>query len=234
MSVSFKIDGKLCTAEAGEDLVVAAAKNGYFIPTLCYQPNRKCLGTCRVCSIKSGGKVHAGCTFKVQDGLELELDTPELTDMRHAMIELLFTEGNHYCPSCEKSGRCDLQAIAREQKMAVPRFGFNYPSREKDYSSEKILLERDRCIFCQRCVEFIRDKETAKKIFAIKKRGSKAAISMDIDLANKMSAEQIKEAVEICPVGAILAKGQGFDEAIGTRKYDMTSVREYALKNGGN
>ena len=99
---------------------------------------------------------------------------------------MLFSEGNHNCPSCEKSGRCTLQAVGYEVDMMVSRFPYQFPERVADHASDTIWLDRDRCIFCQRCVEFVRDRETGKKIFSISGRGVDARIEIDVELANKM------------------------------------------------
>jgi [NiFe] hydrogenase diaphorase moiety small subunit len=114
--------------------------------------------------------------------------------------------------------------------MMVSRFPYQLPQRVADHAADTIWLERDRCIFCQRCVEFVRDRETGKKIFSISGRGADARIEIDVELANKMSPEQVREAVDICPVGTILEKGAGYDEPIGERRYEVESVKDRALE----
>jgi [NiFe] hydrogenase diaphorase moiety small subunit len=230
MSIQISIDGMAVTTEDGRTLVDVAAESGVYIPTLCYLKGKPCLGTCRVCSVKVDGNVIAACTVRVSNGLNVEVNEPETTDMRKALVELLFVEGNHNCPSCEKSGRCELQAVAYEVDMMVSRFPYRFPVRVQDHVSERIWLERDRCIFCQRCVEFIRDEATGKKIFSISNRGGHSRIEIDADLANAMPPEQVREAVAICPVGTILEKGVGHDVPIGQRKFEVKSVRARALE----
>ncbi|MBL4712843.1 MAG: (2Fe-2S)-binding protein, partial [Gammaproteobacteria bacterium] len=107
MSIKLTIDGAEVSAEAGTMLVDVAADNGVYIPTLCYIRGKPCLGTCRACSVKVNGAVQASCTVPVSDGMVVEVNEPEVKDMRKAVVELLFSEGNHNCPSCEKSGRCE-------------------------------------------------------------------------------------------------------------------------------
>lgn len=228
--IQIKIDGKNINARKGANLVDVASENGIYIPTLCYLKGQPCLGTCRVCSVKVGGATAAACTVPVAHGMEVEVNEPEITDMRKALVESLFAEGTHNCPSCEKSGRCDLQAVGYEVGMMVSRFEYRFTPRQKDYGSEKILLERDRCIFCQRCVEFVRDEETGKKIFSISGRGTNARIEINAELANKMTAEQVTRAVDLCPVGTIIEKKVGFNDPIGKRKFDIKSIRERALE----
>lgn len=229
MSIRIEIDGVAVSAEENDTLVDVAADAGVYIPTLCHLRGKPCLGTCRVCSVKVDGRVAAACTVRVTEGMTVEIDEPETTDMRKALVELLFAEGNHDCPSCEKSGRCTLQAVGYEVDMVVSRFPYRFPRRERDHVAQRIWLERDRCIFCQRCVEFIRDEATGQKIFSISQRGAAARIEVDAERADAMPIEQIRYAVEICPVGAILEKGVGYDVPIGRRTYEVESVRVRSL-----
>jgi [NiFe] hydrogenase diaphorase moiety small subunit len=229
MSIRIEIDGVSISTEENGTLVDVAADAGVYIPTLCHLRGKPCLGTCRVCSVKVDGAVMAACTVRVTEGMRVEVDEPETTDMRKALVELLFAEGNHDCPSCEKSGRCTLQAVGYEVDMVVSRFPYRFPRREREHVAARIWLERDRCIFCQRCVEFIRDEATGQKIFSISQRGAAARIEVDAERADAMPIEQVRYAVEICPVGAILEKGVGYDVPIGRRKYEVESVRARAL-----
>ena len=89
-NVSFKIDGRECTAEKGQNLIEAAKQNGIFIPTLCYFKHLNPIGSCRVCTVKSNGRTMAGCTLTVDDGLDFEVNTPELLAARKAILEMMF------------------------------------------------------------------------------------------------------------------------------------------------
>jgi [NiFe] hydrogenase diaphorase moiety small subunit len=111
--VSLKKDGKTIRAAEGRYLVDTAKENGIYIPTLChFHEVNPPLGTCRICTVNVNGRPSTSCTTKVYEGMEVEVNTEELTDTRKAIIEMLYAEGNHFCPSCEKSGNCDMQNIA--------------------------------------------------------------------------------------------------------------------------
>lgn len=230
MSFTIMIDNREIPVEEGCTLIDAAADHGVYIPSLCYSRGKPCLGTCRVCSVRVNGKVTAACTVPVQPGMVVEVAEPETAEMRKLLVEALFSEGNHNCPSCEKSGRCELQAVAYEVEMTASPFPYRFPKREREAAAERIFLERDRCIFCQRCVEHVRDAETGQAIFAIRGRGTEARIEIDVGLANKLSAEQVHEAAELCPVGCILEKGIGFNDPMGQRKFDIKSLRRRVLE----
>lgn len=219
--VSFTIDGKTCYAKEGENLVDAAKENGVYIPTLCYA--KEVLGTCRGCIVRNGKSIIPACTCKVTEGMNIEVDSPDLNDYRLSIIELLFVEGNHYCPSCEKSGRCKLQAIAYDMKMMVPRLPYRYPLRNLDYGAKNILLEHNRCIQCLLCVEEVKG-ENGESVFSPVQRGPNTYIQMDCKQADKLSEKEVDRAVSLCPVGALLKKGKGFDKPYGKRRYDKTPI----------
>ncbi len=221
--VKFTIDGKEYEAEKGQLLVDAAADNGVYIPVLCHWRDVIPSGSCRICTVKVNGRFMASCTTPVEDSCVVENNTPELQDIRKAIVEMLFVEGNHFCPACEKSGDCDLQGLGYRYQMMVPRFPYAFERRELDATSPKIFLEKNRCIFCKRCVRMIKD-ENGRSYFALTGRGKDLKISMDKELAENMSEENAQKAMEICPVGAILRKEVGFVHAIGTRKYDKDPI----------
>lgn len=221
--IKFKIDGKICTAKPGQYIVDAAADNGIYIPTLCNIPGFKPKGACRICTVMLKGRPVTSCTNPVFDGMEIENDTEEIHNIRKSIVEMLFVQGNHFCPACEKSGNCMLQALAYRYQVMVPRFPFSFPVREVDASHPKIILDPNRCILCKRCIRYIKD-ENGKSIFAFKKRGQKLAIVVDPDLASKLTDELAEKAMEICPVGSILVREKGFDTPIGQRKYDKIPI----------
>lgn len=108
--VQINIDGKDIQALEGRNLVDVARENKIFIPTLCYFKEIHPLGTCRICTVKLNGRHTTGCTTKIAQGMQIEVNTPELLDNRKAIIEMLYAEGNHFCPSCEKAvnARCKI------------------------------------------------------------------------------------------------------------------------------
>lgn len=221
--IKFTIDGKECRGKPGQTIVEAARENGIYIPVLCRFEGLKPAGSCRVCTIRIGGRYMAACTQPVAEGMAIENGAPDLQDMRRAILEMLFVEGNHFCPACEKSGNCELQALAYRFGMTVPRFPYQWPRRRIDGSAPKILMEHNRCIQCQRCVQAIRTRE-GRRIFAVHGRSKDTRIGVDLELASKLSNEEARKAMDICPVGAILRKEVGFAVPIGKRKFDRAPI----------
>jgi [NiFe] hydrogenase diaphorase moiety small subunit len=221
--VKITIDGVECMAAKGQYIIDAAKENGIYVPTLCNYQGVKPKGSCRICTVKVNGRLMTACTTPVSENMIIENNTEELTDLRKAIIELLFIEGNHFCPACEKSGSCELQALAYRFNMMVPRFPYTFPQREVDASNPKLIKDQNRCILCKRCIRAIQD-EQGRSIFAYKKRSKHVEISIDPKIGKNISDEVALKAMDVCPVGALLIREKGFDVPIGERKYDKEPI----------
>ena len=222
--IVFILDGEVIEGKAGQTVLEAAENSGKYIPRLCAHKDLEPYGGCRVCTVKVNGRPQAACTQPISDGINVESETEELNQLRKEIIEMLFVEGNHFCMYCEKSGDCELQALAYRFGIVAPQYPYQFPQREVDASHPDILLDRHRCILCSRCVRASRDID-GKNIFQFVGRGPDRRIAVnsealladtDIDIADK--------AVDVCPVGAILRKRVGYSVPVGQRAYDKQPI----------
>jgi len=229
--VNITIDGKNIQAEEGKNLMIVAKENGIFIPSLCYYEHiEPPLGSCRTCTCKINGKYGPACTEKVTEGLSVEVSTPELIDTRKALVEMMFAEGNHICPSCEKSGNCDLQHMGYELGVSSTRFPHLFKDRIIDYKPSRMVMEHNRCIKCQRCVVEVVNNE-GKKVFNYMNRGNETFVGVDYEEEAKLTEEQAINAMTICPTGAIIVRGVSMAKPFGDRVFDMHSEQKnYAQK----
>jgi len=218
-NIKFTIDGRECQAKPGQTVTRAAKNNKIYIPTLCDFEGLNPAGTCRLCTCIIDGRYRAACTTKVEKGMVVQNDTPELQDIRKAIIELLYVEGNHQCAACEKSGACELQALAYRYRVLVPRFPYQFPVRQIESPNPKILIDANRCIQCMRCIRGV-VADDGKHIFHMTRKEHQLHISVIPEYHNKITDEIAHRAMEFCPVGAILASGEGFAVPIGKRKFD--------------
>jgi len=210
-------------AEQGMYILGAAHNNGIYIPSLCNIDGVAPRGSCRICTVRVNGKLMAACSTPVAEGMTIENDTEELRDLRAQILEVLFVEGNHFCPSCEKSGNCELQALGYRFKMMIPRYPYQFPVREVDATTPKLVKDHNRCILCKRCIRAIKTAD-GKNLFAYKDRGHKLTINIDPLLASSITDELAEQAAKICPVGALLHKEVGFSQPIGSRTYDHEAI----------
>lgn len=221
--IKFKIDGKEIIAKKGQTIVEAAKENGVYIPTLCNFVGVKPKGGCRICSVKVNNRFMTSCSTPVAPGMEVYNNTTEISNLRKSIIELLFVSGNHFCPACEKSGNCELQALAYKYQMMVPRFPYSFKKHGVIATGPKLLKEQDRCILCQRCMKTIKD-DKGRRYYAFHNRGNKLEVVMDEEMSKTIPDELARQAMENCPVGSIIYKEIGFAEPIGTRKYDKQPI----------
>ena len=221
--VRFMLDGQEYLAEEGAQLVAAAKDCGVYIPTLCNYPGVRPKGACRICTVLVNGIPHTARTTKVVEDMSVVTSTPELEAFRKSIVEILFAEGNHLCPICERSGNCELQALAYRYRMTVPQFPYLFPKRDVEAWHPKLIKDHNRCILCKRCIRGIFNEE-GQAIFAFGKRGDRLIINIDPETSKDISDELAQQAMDICPVGAILRKGKGFDVPIGRRTYDQQPI----------
>ena len=222
--VTITIDDQEIKARPGEFIVDAARRNGIYIPVLCNMPGVKPAGSCRICTVYVNGRPMTSCTTPVGEGMEIITRAPELEDFRRSVVELLFIEGNHFCPACEKSGSCELQALGYRLEMMAPRYPYQFPAREIDASWPKLIKDHNRCVLCKRCIRTILDEE-GHHIFAFRYRGHNLQITIDPEYGKNLTDELAQKAAKNCPVGALLYRGKhGFETPIGKRKYDKEPI----------
>ncbi len=222
--ITFSIDGRTVEGQAGDTIMQAADRAGVYIPRLCAHKDLSPFGACRVCTVNVNGRPQAACTTPATEGMMVENDTEEINEYRKGLVEMLFVEGNHYCMYCEKSGNCELQAMAYRLGILAPRFPYMFPNREVDASHPDIMIDRNRCILCARCVRASRDLD-GKHVFGFVGRGKDKRVAVNAEAKLKDTDIDITDkAVDICPVGAIIRKRTGYREPIGKRKYDHEPI----------
>lgn len=223
-TVEFTIDGKEIPAQPGQTILEAAQQAGVYIPRLCWCKGLVPHGSCRVCTVLVNGRPQAACTQPVAPGVVVENNTEKVTALRRNIIEMLFVEGNHFCMFCEKSGNCELQALAYRFGITAPKYPYLFPQRDVDASHPDVLIDRNRCILCGRCVRASRDVD-GKHVFDFVGRGPHKRIA--VNAAARLAETDLKvadKAAEVCPVGAILKKRVGYAVPVGQRQYDQKPI----------
>jgi len=222
--IKFTIDGVEVTGQQGQTIMEAADAAGVYIPRLCAHKDLSPFGSCRVCTVMVNGRPQTACTQPVADGMTVENDTEQITAIRRDIVDMLFVEGNHFCMFCEKSGNCGLQALAYRLGITAPRFPFMFPKRNVDASHPDIWIDRNRCVLCARCVRASRDLD-GKGVFGFVNRGPEKRVAVNADANLKdTSADVTDQAVDMCPVGALLKKRVGYKVPVGQRKYDHQPI----------
>ncbi|MEA3410910.1 MAG: 2Fe-2S iron-sulfur cluster-binding protein [Pseudomonadota bacterium] len=229
---TFLLDGEEVPFEPGQTVMQAVLAAGHYIPYLCYHPEFKPHGSCKVCIVEVNGRTAASCTMPAEAGMEVATRTDELVAGRQMLVQMLFVEGNHFCPSCEKSGNCLLQAVAYELGIMSAGLDHLFPNRPVDASHPEILLDFNRCILCELCVRASAEAD-GKNVFALSGRGITKHLIVNAE-SGRLADTDIAvtdKAMDVCPVGVILRKRVGFVVPIGERRFDGKPVSDQALEN---
>lgn len=118
--IGLTIDGRTIEVPAGTTVLEACRRAGIHIPTLCDHPSLKPYGGCRLCVVEVEGMrtLQASCTLPAFNGMVVHTSTPKVDQARKFVLDMLFSERNHFCMYCQKSGGdCDLQNAAYELDM---------------------------------------------------------------------------------------------------------------------
>jgi [NiFe] hydrogenase diaphorase moiety small subunit len=222
--IRFSIDGVPIDARPGQTIIAACDDAGIYIPRLCYKADLPAGGQCRLCTCKVNGRHAAACVTPATQAMVVENEIPELQAQRKTLIEMLFVEGNHPCPFCEKSGDCDLQAIGYRFGLTGMHQTYQFPDRDIDASHPQIFLDRNTCILCGLCVRASQHAD-GKSVFGFENRGAATRLIVNsttglagtgIDVADKAAA--------VCPVGCIVVKRTGYETPIGQRRFDDRAI----------
>jgi [NiFe] hydrogenase diaphorase moiety small subunit len=223
-AITFTIDDQEIHGRPGQTIMQAAEDAGIYIPRLCFHRELAPHGSCRVCTVLVNGRPQAACTQPIGAGMVIENSSEDLLRHRRNIVEMLFVEGNHYCMFCEKSGNCELQAVAYRLGIMAPKFPYQFPAREIDATHPEILIDHNRCILCARCIRASRDLD-GKNVFQFINRGPHKKIAVNAEARLRDTAVDVTDkAISVCPVGAILRKRVGYAIPIGRRMYDQKPI----------
>ncbi|MCG6899880.1 MAG: (2Fe-2S)-binding protein [Gammaproteobacteria bacterium] len=222
---TFMLDGVAIEFSEGDTIMDAALRSGSYIPHLCHNPEFRPHGSCRVCVVNINGRQVSSCTQPASAGLEVDNSSEDLVQERRNLLQMLFVEGNHVCPGCEKSGACQLQAVAYYTGMLSPQYTHFFPQRSVDASHPDTAIDFNRCILCELCVRASRDVDH-KDVFSISGRGigSHLVVNSPSGKLGDSAFAATDKAAHVCPVGAILPKHRGYEQPIGSRLYDRSPI----------
>ncbi|WP_179660866.1 NADH-quinone oxidoreductase subunit G [Nocardioides panzhihuensis] len=224
--VTVKIDGHDVTVPEGTLVIRAAEQVGIEIPRFCDHPLLAPVGACRQClvDIPDAGngrgfpKPQASCTIPVAEGMVVETQNSTAVKAQQGIMEFLLVNHPLDCPVCDKGGECPLQNQAMSHGQGETRFEGTKRTFPKPINlSPNVLLDRERCIVCQRCTRFAAEIPGDPGI-ALIQRGAQQQIGIADD--KPFSSYFSGNVIQICPVGALTSDDYRFR----ARPFDLVST----------
>jgi NADH-quinone oxidoreductase subunit G len=251
--VTATIDDVEVSVPKGTLVIRAAEQIGVAIPRFCDHPLLAPAGACRQClvevatpgadgSLRAMPKPQAACTLEVTPGMVVrsQFTSPVAAKAQAGVIELLLVNHPLDCPVCDKGGECPLQNQAMSNGAPTSRFQEKKRTFPKPIRiSTEVLLDRERCVLCQRCTRF--SKEIAGDPFIdLQNRGAQQQIGVFSPGVLGFATSTLTEGgaladesgqpfasyfsgntVQICPVGALTNAAYRFR----ARPFDLVSTQ---------
>ncbi len=214
--VTLTIDGKSVTAAAGTNVLEAAKLVGIRVPNFCYHADLSWEGSCRMCLVGIEGrpKLVPSCCEEVREGMVVHFGRPDAEEARRRQLEFLLVNHPLDCPICDQAGECKLQDYYMEHggyDSRMPR-GLKVHKRKVVDLGDRIMLDKERCVLCSRCVRFCREVSGSHALQFFTR-----GVTTEIGTENNQPItgdDYIGNVVDICPVGALTSKDFRFKQRV--------------------
>lgn len=197
------IDGMEVEVGQGTTVLEAARQVGIEIPTLCHLKGIHESASCRVCVVEVGPRLIASCTLQATDGMQVKTNTQKVRNARRTVIELLLSDHNKACLTCNRSGNCELQTLSTELNVRDLRYeGAHSKMGSIDGSSPSLVRDASKCILCGRCIGACNQQTVHAIYFANRGFNTKVATAYDRPIG-ETACVNCGQCVLACPVGAL-------------------------------
>jgi len=204
--IKLTIDGAPIEVDPGSTVLDAAKKAGVHVPTLCFHPELRLEGSCRLCVVEIEGmkSLAASCVYPAASGMRVRTNSEVVRKTRKSIVELLLANHPQDCLVCPRHGTCELQDVSHQLGVRKVRFKSEERAAKRDTSSVAVVRDPSKCILCGRCIRIC---EQVQKVSAIglAGRGSKAIVTTPF---NHGLAEgpcvACGQCIKVCPVAALV------------------------------
>jgi len=199
------IDNRKIEVPAGTNLLEAARMAGIKVPSLCYLKNVQAIGSCRVClvEVKGAKTLMPSCVTMAAEGMEVQTNSARARNARRTVVELILSDHEGDCQTCDRNVDCELQAIASDLGIRQISFAGAKSKRMTDTSTPALVRDTAKCVSCRRCVTVCGETQGVGAIFP-QGRGFKAMIGPAFSQPlSDVVCVQCGQCAAVCPVGAI-------------------------------
>ena len=205
--VNITINNIPIAVEEGTTIMEACKEAKMPVPSLCYLKGINEIGACRVCVVEVKGieRLVTSCNNVVKEGMEILTNSPKVREARRINIKLILSQHNCFCPTCVRSGNCQLQKIAGDLEFGTGSYPqhITYGSWPSDFP---LIRDESKCIKCMRCIQ-ICDKVQSLRVWDLAKTGSRTTV--DVSLRRNIKEADCAlcgQCITHCPVGALTGR----------------------------
>ncbi|QXM06481.1 NADH-dependent [FeFe] hydrogenase, group A6 [Crassaminicella indica] len=206
--VTLTIDNIKVEVPKDYTILEAAKTVGIDIPTLCYLKDVNEVGACRVCLVEIEGAraLQASCVHPVAEGMVVRTNSKKVRDARKSNVELILSNHNRECLTCDRNNKCELQSLAEQLGIREIPFEGKKIEAAIDDKSYSIVRDPSKCILCGRCVSTCRNVQKIG-ILDFVNRGfdTQVAPAFDKSMADSPCI-YCGQCIVACPVAALREK----------------------------
>ncbi len=206
--VTINIDNQEIQVPSEYTVLEAARSVGIDIPTLCYLKDINEVGACRMCLVEVEGVrgLQTSCVLPVRDGMVVKTNTKKVREARKATLELILSNHDRDCLTCDRNNNCELQSLAEQLGINEVAFEGEMIQRPVDTSSPSIVRDQNKCILCGRCVS-VCNKVQNVGVLGFTNRGFETTVGPAFDKSlDKIDCINCGQCIAACPVGALREK----------------------------
>ena len=206
--VNITINGRSVQVDKKMSLLEAIRSQGIKVPTLCYHPDLRPDGSCRLCVVEVKGvrSLVASCVYPVSEGMEVWTNTKRVLDARKTVVELLLANHPQDCLTCARNMNCELQRVANELGVREIRVEGEKSEALPDLANPSLMRDPNKCIKCGRCVRMCGEVQSVNAL-GFANRGFETTVVPAFNMGlDKMACTYCGQCAKVCPTGAIIPK----------------------------